>query len=446
VVAPVAMLAVVLGSVAPGLVVQDTWLTLVSGREIVKHGLPHADHLTVFANGHHWVDQQWLAQLLFYSTERLAGLGGVLALQIVAVAIAFGVAAYTATRRGASPVVLLVFFIAAVAAAPWAFQARAQGLALPLFSATVALLVSDPRAERRRTLLALPFLVLWGNVHGSAALGAAILVLYGAHALVVARRRAQAWVFLCAPLLLCASPYALDLPGYYHLILVDPPFARHIVEWQRTTPSAETGVFFGVAAAALVVVAARWRRLTVLDGLVLAMTLASALDAVRGIVWFALAMLIILPGAASRTGTPALSGRGATMIAACAVAAVVAALAVTAARDDASLTRKFPDGAAQLVAENATGNIYANDDTADWLLWKVPQLRGRIAYDVRFELLTRTQIQRILAFDNRDPGWLTALRTYSVVVADRAHGAAIAATDQWRSIYDDGSIVVAARR
>ena len=30
--------------------------------------------------------------------------------------------------------------------------------------------------------------------------------------------------------------------------------------------------------------------------------------------------------------------------------------------------------------------VWATDGTADWLLWRIPDLRGRIAFDVRFEL------------------------------------------------------------
>src|SRR4051795_13489435 len=43
----------------------DTWLAVVSGRE-VAHGLPSVNHLTILAAGARWVDQQWLAQLVFY--------------------------------------------------------------------------------------------------------------------------------------------------------------------------------------------------------------------------------------------------------------------------------------------------------------------------------------------------------------------------------------------
>ena len=61
-------------SVIPQMLVQDTWLTLVSGREISLHGLPEVDGLTVWARGSTWIDQQWLAQLLFFWTHEVGGI------------------------------------------------------------------------------------------------------------------------------------------------------------------------------------------------------------------------------------------------------------------------------------------------------------------------------------------------------------------------------------
>ena len=58
----------------PTLLVADSWLTLSAGRELVEHGLPHHEHLTVLALGRTWTDQQWGAQLLFYGAHALGGL------------------------------------------------------------------------------------------------------------------------------------------------------------------------------------------------------------------------------------------------------------------------------------------------------------------------------------------------------------------------------------
>ena len=41
--------------------------------------------------------------------------------------------------------------------------------------------------------------------------------------------------------------------------------------------------------------------------------------------------------------------------------------------------------------------VWATDGTADWLLWRIPDLRGRLAYDVRFELYDKATLDRIVA-------------------------------------------------
>ena len=42
----------------PGHIASDTWMTFAYGREVVDHGLPHHDLLTVWAHGRTWIDQQ----------------------------------------------------------------------------------------------------------------------------------------------------------------------------------------------------------------------------------------------------------------------------------------------------------------------------------------------------------------------------------------------------
>src|SRR5919202_3485774 len=73
-VALLALYVVVVLTALPQTLVQDSWLTLVSGREIVRHGLPSTDTLTVWSHGEPWVDQQWLPPLVFYGLDRLGGI------------------------------------------------------------------------------------------------------------------------------------------------------------------------------------------------------------------------------------------------------------------------------------------------------------------------------------------------------------------------------------
>ena len=75
----------------------DSWLTLVAGREIVEHGLPHRETLTVIPAGREWIDQQWLAQLVFYGLVRASGLG--LALLFHALMVSSAIADDDGCRR-----------------------------------------------------------------------------------------------------------------------------------------------------------------------------------------------------------------------------------------------------------------------------------------------------------------------------------------------------------
>jgi hypothetical protein len=450
--APLGLLTIALATVSPALVAQDFWLAVVSGRDIAEHGLPSVDHLTVMGAGHHWVDQQWLAQLLLYGLARLGGTGVAAAVSLLSIVAAFGLAALTAQRRGASPPTILLFLIAGIAAAPWGAQLRPQALVLPLFSLILWLLARDRSAERSSTLLVLPVLCLWANLHGSAVLGVLLVAAWALQALIgglgrTARNRALACLVL-SPATLLASPYALSLPGYYRLMLLDPPFGRQVKEWHRTIPSAYTAVFFALAALAVVLALARRRRLGAFDRLALALTLATGLEAIRGIVWFGLACVALLPALATRRpGTARLEGRAGAGMVAVALATLAGALAWVAARPAGSYETRYPPGLLALVHDRAAAGdrVLASDATADWLLWKDPSLRGRVAYDVRFELYSRPQIQRLVAWTRLAPGWQAAIDGYSLVVTDRAHLARLVEAGGWRRVLLAANVAVAER-
>ena len=446
--APVAVLAVFLSLAAPALVVQDTWLTLVSGREVALHGLPFTNHLTMLGAGRPWIDQQWLAQLAFYGASK-GGIGAAVALHLAAVAIAFGLAAHTAHMRGASPRTIAGFLVLAVAAAPWAFQVRAQGFALSLFAATVWLLARDRGAAHREALYVLPLLALWANIHGSVVLGAGIVCLYGLLAAVRTtgrtRWRASALAVL-APAAVLASPYALHLPGYYRLMLLDPPFGRLIVEWHRTTPSALTAAFFVLAAITCATVAVRRARAGTVDLLILGATLVTALLAVRGIVWFALATVAVVPTLATRAAAPAFRGTAAGALAAVMLALAAGAIAYAGTRPDTAYSQALPSSALNALRQAAAaGPVFADDRTADHILWALPQLRGRVFYDVRFELYTRAEIDRLADYERLSPKWSSAVRGFNTVVTDPKHARRLLAAG-WQPLWADRQVAITGRK
>ena len=227
--------AIVVLRMIPQELVQDSWLTLVSGREVAENGIPKTDSLTVWTKGVPWVDQQWLGQLIFYGAHVLGGFKLVMLLHAAALVTALGIALAAARSLGAS--VKSVALVAAVCMllAPWALAMRAQTLAIPLFVALVWLLASDSRSPSRRVFLVLPLLVLWANIHGTVTLACALVVLRGLTIAVSRRegpRRLRATLLIALPFAaLLASPYATELVGYYRTMLVSPTLRTFIGEW-----------------------------------------------------------------------------------------------------------------------------------------------------------------------------------------------------------------------
>jgi hypothetical protein len=310
-------------------------------------------------------------------------------------------------------------------------------------------------------LAVFPLLVLWANVHGSVVLGALLAMAFGALELVIHRRPAvaRAVAFLgLPPLCVLASPYALDLPGYYRLMLVDAPFADVIREWQPSRPGGSTAVFFALALVAAAAVARHPRRLLPFELVTLAVTFAGAVVAIRGIAWFALAALVILPHALDgvvplhrkRPLDPGVNRAVVTLSA----AVLAGAALVTLVRPSGWLETSWPQEVTAAVAR-ATADpevrVYPSDRHADWLLWKLPDLRGRIAYDVRFELYTEEQLDRIVSYDCEcGADWKRAADGYRVIVVDErsepSHTADFAAEPGSRVAYRDPRRAVIVRR
>lgn len=419
----VAICVGLLGAVMPSLFVSDSWLALVDGRFVVQHGLPHADTLAYWTRGRPWVDQQWGAQLLLYAAERAGGLAATAALGIACVGAALAGVAVAARRLGASSRSTAMALLVAPIAAPWLMQVRTQSLALPLYVSVVGLLVADARRPGRRVFLVLPLLVVWANLHGSVSLAAGLVALHGAVA--ASRGRRSALALLIAPLALVASPYGWSLAGYYRLMLLHPPFASVVTEWRPITVGAATAPFLVTAFAGTALWARHRRVLTGFEQWALPLLLIAALSAVRNAVWFELAFAVALPRLLDAAFPPAPPSAGAQRLhRLVGVTASVLAIAVVAgaiARGDSWFVRDGSPAAAAAVARaaGAHGVVLADDVHADWLLWEQPVLAGRIAYDVRFELLSRRQLATVVGLDHAEHvAWSRCGRAMSVVTFD----------------------------
>jgi hypothetical protein len=450
----VSLVGIVLLSVfGPSLVVGDTWLTLMAGREVIEHGLPTTETLTVLGQGATWTDQQWLAQVVFYGAHGLGGMRAVVLLDVLLVLLALAFATATARTSGASSRSTFLIGLLAVIAGPWGWTIRAQSAALPLFAGALWLLVDASRnGVRRRTLFVLPVLVLWANLHGSVVLGAGLTVLLGIVELVRSRRLAwiPAALVVLAPLCVLASPYGTKLVAYYNLMLVDAPFAPILREWQWSSPSATTALFWVLALVGAALLAFRRcrSRLTFYELAVLAVTFVGAVQAVRGVIWFALACAAILPVALDGVLTKAdvdapRVNRAISLASLAGLAVAVLAFLAHSASWYLSDWHEQRVAAVREASRDPATKVWATDGTADWLLWRLPELRGRIAYDVRFELYDKPTLDRIVRYDTRRGDWASLLDGYRVVVVgDLPHLEALAAEPGAKVVFHDDEIAV----
>jgi len=413
-----------------GQVNQDGWLGLAGGRTVVDHGLPHHETWTIWGAGKHFIDQQWLAQAALYAVHAVGGFGLLAGAHAVLTLAAIAFALVVARRRGASQrsvLLLLPLGFFCLIGSTW--QVRTQSLAYLPFVACLWLLAGDARRPSPRVFWCLPLLAVWGNLHGSAALGAGLVALRGLDRAFRGQRGSGLALTVLAPAMLFVSPYGGSLVGYYHSTLFNSSFSSMLNEWQPPHWGVIAAPFFALAigvawlAGRSRIALTRWERLALLA------TLVAGLSANRNIGWFAFAAIMFCPSAVEEIapGRSVLHlgrSRANAVAAAATLVALVALLVATVARPASWFTEPYPSAAANAVARAAAqdpaARVYADVRYADWLLWEKPELAGRLAFDARFELLSSRQIAEIFNFNNAfGASWRPATRGFRIVVLDR---------------------------
>jgi hypothetical protein len=433
-----AVAVVIVMSIAgiPAHLAQDSYLALVAGRIIAAHGIPHHDYLTVMAHGVRWIDQQWLAQLLMYGLVWLGGLQLLSVTYVLVTGCAFALAILAARRLGGRDVHVLgmlplgTFFYLATA-----ITIRTQGFAYPLFVAVVWLLASQTRCPSRRAYLVFPLLVLWANLHGSVTLGVGIAVVYGLCVLAggyasngvrgLSSRRGITFV-LGPPLTLLATPYGTSIVHYYRATLLNGAFAKLVTEWQPVTAYTLLAVPLLLLIGGTIWTLGRsGRRTPPFEQIVLALLAFAAIDAVRNITWFGLAVVILLPSTITVLRPVAVVRPRRTRLnltlAIGALSLTALAVIVTLARPAAWFRSTYPRTAVaivrRLVAADPSTKIFADIRFSDWLVWNDPALAGHVAYDTSLENLTARQLESLTSLTAAPgPGVPNTLGPYRVLM------------------------------
>jgi hypothetical protein len=463
----VAAFAVVLTAGLPKVLNQDGWLALLSGREISRHGLPSADQLTMWSAGERWIDQQWLGHLGIYGLYALGGVRLLLICHGLLAVGTFALAVVGARRLGGSPGATAL--VAAAAFFPIISTISELRTQLPgsmLFLLVVWLLIGEGRAPSRRVYLVFPLLVIWANVHGSVVLGAGLTVLAG---LVfaweqlrdTAESRLPGWrirsITLVAGAIACvfASPYGLSLVDYYHRTLLNGSFGKFVTEWRPTTLSAGNVPVFLIACVGLWLLGRAGARVSLFERLAFVAIVPGAFLALRNIGFLGLVALLVLPlvvdGVIPRRKPAGPSPVRLGLAIATAAGAGIAAVALFGAPGRAFADR-YPPVARETVARalerDPKAHVFADEHFADWLLFRIPSARGRVAFDARFELLSKTQLERLYrwAAESTDH-WRAAAAGNSIVVVYRPHDkrkTAAIVRSGGRVLYSDREVAVLA--
>jgi MFS family permease len=449
----------------------DSLFDLYAGRYIVRHHrVPHENLFTSVAHGTGWVDQQWLAHVLYYGAWTVGGSRLLALFSAVLVTSGFALLALLMLRRGVPATRMFAWTLAAFGVCMGNTGIRAQSFGYPCLAVTMWLILADDRAPRlrARTWLVIPVLVLWANTHGSAVLGSALVVLYAGYRAARALARGHpgelpaclGLAAAAAAAVLC-TPYGTGVIWYYARFAGNPVLAQNIVEWSRPTPlDPFSWAFFALLLATAVAVAVAWRRGVRPDPLLLGLALVLlilALTAVRNQAWFAFGASLLAADTLARgrdRKVPVL-GRAFRQVLAGLLATLalvsLGVLAVTpASQFESEMPRRAIGVAAAIAARNPALRVLGDDWAGTPMLWFYPAMLGRVAFDIRLEQYSSQQLNAYIDFLFAHPGWQRVMRGYDIVVISRREHPQLAADLErahgWHIVYLDRDGLVLERQ
>jgi hypothetical protein len=415
------------------------------------------------------------------------GEGGLRLIAGVLVSATFGLLMWTASLDGARARSIAISTLLATLLAASNLTVRSQLLAYPLFVLTYLALQLRHRRPELLYLLP-PLFMLWGNLHGSFALGLVLIGLYAAGDLLsaVGARlnggrshsywQRQNWLRWSLLLVACAGVVCLNPIGarvyVYVLTLMSNPIVKLVEEWRPTTIQEPTGLVLAVSLVALVFVLRRSRRpVSPLEPLLLVTFGGLALSSQRNVIWWGLVLAPILARHAGVEVLPAWRARrldDSTSAAPAraplnlAMALLLIAFAVGAPVWRPLLAEQLlggrpslaaaPEAAVDFVARLPAGSrLYQHQPWTGYVAWRLWPAQQPFV-DVRIEAHPVSVWLDYFAVSLGRADWQEILDSYQVDYLllqprDEAYLIGLAASSgQWLELYDDGEAVVLGRR
>ena len=301
---------------------------IATGQWILDHrALPHTDPFSFTWAGRPWVPFEWLAEVLFAGSYRLAGYSGVAALATAAIMSLHAIVYFNAVRFVRPWTAVAVLVVLDVVLVPM-MLARPHLLGWVFISFWTWLMIWAREGNRAPPLASALLMIVWANLHGSFVMGLLIAGAFGLEAVLTAPDRIRAlrqWTVFGIACVIAIFINANGIDGAVHPFRVAQLSHLPLIEeWKPSSPSI-TPFFFVVLAATFILIwlkrpklhPVRWMLLAALLGLaffqtrhqaVLAIVAATVLpegfaktapvhDQRASVIWFsaaAIAVLVIL--------------------------------------------------------------------------------------------------------------------------------------------------------
>jgi hypothetical protein len=199
-----------------------------------------------------------------------------------------------------------------------------------------------------------------------------------------------------------ASPYGFSLIGYYNDTLLNRAFGKFVTEWRPTTFSGQNIFVYVLAGVGLWRLGRARARVSLFEQAAFVLVAIGAFEASRNVGWLGFVALLVLPRTLDLPSRPKTTSRISPVALGLAVASLfgVGTTIVSAATAPSpKFAQRYPVAASNAVARVLTrdpsAKIFADEHFADWLMWRLPEARGRVVYDARFELLSQQQLKRL---------------------------------------------------
>jgi len=435
----------------------DTYWHIATGRWIWAHAtVPTTDPFSYTLHGAPWIAHEWLAELILAAVYEALGWAGLVLLSALAVAaslaLLFGALECRVRSAAALGAAAMAFFLMAAHV-----TARPHVLALPILVAWSAAVVSARDRERPPSLLLLPLMALWANLHGGFVVGFGLAGALGLEAVLAAgsgpgRRAAiSGWGRFLAGAALASLLTPQGFAGWWFPFrLMSLDFALSLVgEWRSAPFSLFEPLVLWLAVLIAFSLAVGLRapltRVLMVTGLV-----AIALRHTRNAELLAMLAPILLAEPVGRLLPPSPPrGRPRARHIAAFVLFIASATAAASLRGYAHDNPGIAPTAALAAARHAglTGPIFNDYDFGGFLIFEgVPPF-----VDGRIDLYGDDFMRLYAAALSADGGALARVLdhygvTWSLLKPDEPAVAALDRDPRWERIYADASAVVHRRR